>query len=92
MIASLIAAFNLLLSTAELALTPGGGAPLLAVVLAAAVVLTAVIVLVVAPALVAATPPPSARPIDPSASLPQSDPDASGHPRPRAPGLVTRVA
>lgn len=92
MIASLIAAFNLLLSTAELALTPGGGAPLLAVVLAAAVVLTAVIVLIVAPALVAATPPPSARPIDPSASLPQSDPDAAGHPRPRAPGLVTRVA
>ncbi|MDR6690890.1 hypothetical protein J2X55_001789 [Microbacterium sp. 1154] len=92
MIASLIAALNLLLSTAELALTPGGGAPLLAVVLAAAVVLTAVIVLVVAPALVAATPPPSPRPIDPSASLSQSDPDAAGHPRPRAPGLVTRVA
>ena len=92
MIASLIAVVNLLLATAELALTPGGGAPLLSVVLAAAVVLTAVIVLLVVPTLVAATPPPTARPIDPSASLSQSDPDAAGHPRPRAPGLATRVA
>lgn len=92
MIASLIAAVNLLLATAELALTPGGSTPLLAVVLAAAVVLTAIVVLVVLPALVAAAPPRSARPIDPSASLSQSDPDAAGHPRPRAPGLATRVA
>ncbi|SDO61694.1 hypothetical protein SAMN04487848_1728 [Microbacterium sp. ru370.1] len=88
----MIALLNLVLVSAELALTPGGGAPLLAVVLAAAVVVTAVIVLVVLPALLAALALPSPRPVDPSAPLAQSDPDAAGHPRPRAPGRVLRVA
>ncbi|MFF7681158.1 DUF6412 domain-containing protein [Microbacterium sp. NPDC007973] len=92
MIASMIAALNLVLASAELAVTPGGGTPLLAVVLAAAVVVTAVIVLVVLPALLAATAPPSPRPADPSAPIAQSDPDAAGHPRPRAPGRTIRVA
>lgn len=92
MIAPLIAALDLSLTTVELALTPGGGAPLLAIVLAAAVVLTATIVLVVVPALVAGVTSPTPRPIDPSASLAQSDPDAAGHPRPRAPGFTTRIA
>ena len=31
------------------------------------------------------------RAIDPSVFLPQSDPDAAGHPRPRAPGVVRAV-
>lgn len=88
----MIAVLNLVLASAELVLTPGGGAPLLAVVLAAAVVVTAVIVLVVLPALLAAAAPPSPRPVDPSAPIAQSDPDAAGHPRPRAPGRVVRVA
>ena len=88
----MIAVLDLLLVSAELALTPGGGAPLLAVVLAAAVLATAVIVLAVLPTLPAATAPPSPRPVDPSASIAQSDPDADGHPRPRAPGHVVRVA
>lgn len=92
MIASLIALLNLLLVSAELALTPGGGTPLFALVLAAAVVVTAAIVLVVLPALVGNAPPPCARPIDPSAPLAQSDPDAAGHPRPRAPGYAVRTA
>jgi hypothetical protein len=91
-IASLIALLNLLLATAELALTPGTGAPLLAVVLAAAVVATVAIVLVVLPALLAGASPRAPRPIDPSAPLTQSDPDAAGHPRPRAPGFVARAA
>ncbi|MCJ1707929.1 DUF6412 domain-containing protein [Microbacterium sp. VKM Ac-2923] len=92
MIASVIAVLNLLLASAESTLTPGHGAPLLAVVLAAAVLVTASIVIVVLPALTASAPPPSARPIDPSAPLAQSDPDAAGHPRPRAPGSVVRAA
>ncbi|MFN3949292.1 DUF6412 domain-containing protein [Microbacterium sp.] len=92
MFASMLALLNVLMATAELALTPGGGAPLLAVVLAAAVVLTAAVVLVVLPALLAAAPPSEPRPIDPSAPLAQSDPDAAGHPRPRAPGSALRVA
>jgi len=91
-IASFVAALNLLLVTAELALTPGGGTPLMAVVLAAAVVVTVMVTLVVLPALSATTPAPSGRPIDPSAPLAQSDPDAPGHPRPRAPGLTARAA
>ena len=92
MIASLIGMLNLLLAFAEVSLTPGDGAPLLALVLAAAVVVTVVVVLVVLPALLAAAPPPSPRPIDPSAPLAQSDPDAAGHPRPRAPGHSVRTA
>ncbi len=32
------------------------------------------------------------RAIDPSAFLPQSDPDAAGHPRPRAPGAAVAVS
>ncbi|MDQ1137205.1 hypothetical protein QE410_002004 [Microbacterium sp. SORGH_AS 1204] len=92
MIASLIGMLNLLLAATELALTPGGGAPLLAMALAAALVAATVVVLTLVPALGAGIAPPAPRPIDPSAPLAQSDPDASGHPRPRAPGLSTRVA
>lgn len=88
----MIAVLDLVLASAELALAPGGGAPLLAVVLAAAVAVTVAIVLVVLPALLAAATPPSPRPVDPSAPIAQSDPDAAGHPRPRAPGRVVRVA
>ncbi|BFM23780.1 MULTISPECIES: DUF6412 domain-containing protein [Microbacterium] len=92
MIASIIATINLLLAFAELSLTPGSDAPLLAVVLAAAVVVTVAVVLLVVPGLVASAPRPSPRPIDPSALVAQSDPDAAGHPRPRAPGLAIPVA
>jgi hypothetical protein len=92
MIASVIAVLNVMLASMEAALTPGDGAPLLAVVLAAAVVVTVAIVLVMRPILTGGAPPPSARPIDPSAPLAQSDPDAAGHPRPRAPGFLVRTA
>lgn len=92
MIASLIGMLNLLLAFAELALTPGDGAPVVAVALAAAVVVTVVVVLLALPALRAVTLPPTPRPIDPSAPLAQSDPDAAGHPRPRAPGRVAFAA
>lgn len=92
MFASLISMLTVLFASAELALTPGDGAPLLAIVLAAAVVVTAVVVLVVLPALLASVSPPSSRPIDPSAPVAQSDPNAAGHPRPRAPGHTVRTA
>ncbi len=88
----MIALLDLLLACAELALAPGGGAPLLAIVLAAAIAVTAVVLLAVLPALVAGSAPPAPRPIDPSAPLAQSHPDAAGHARPRAPGRPIRVA
>ncbi|MFS0793651.1 DUF6412 domain-containing protein [Microbacterium sp. 1P10AE] len=95
MIASFLTALNLLLVTAELALTPDGGAspaPLLALALAAAVVLTVAVAVLVFRLLTGAPPARPTRPIDPSAPLAQSDPDAAGHPRPRAPGRAAPAA
>lgn len=95
MFASLLTALNLILVAAEVGLVPDGGtspAPLLALALAAAVVLAVAIAVVVFRLLAA---PPSSRPtrpIDPSSPLAQSDPDAAGHPRPRAPGRVAPAA
>ncbi|KZE42187.1 DUF6412 domain-containing protein [Microbacterium sp. T32] len=95
MIASFLSALNLLLVAAELALVPDGGsspAPLLALALAAAVVLTVAIAVVVFRLLSGSPPVAATRPIDPSAPLAQSDPDAAGHPRPRAPGRAAAAA
>ncbi|MDI9892968.1 DUF6412 domain-containing protein [Microbacterium sp. NPDC016588] len=95
MIASFLTALNLLLVAAEVALTPDGGAspaPLLALALAAAVVLTVAVAVLVFRLLADAPPARPTRPIDPSAPLAQSDPDAAGHPRPRAPGRAAPAA
>ncbi|MCC4249896.1 MULTISPECIES: DUF6412 domain-containing protein [Microbacterium] len=95
MIASFLAALNLLLVAADVALVPDGGtspAPLLALALAAAVVLTVAVAVVVFRLLAGAPPVRPTRPIDPSAPLAQSDPDAAGHPRPRAPGRAAPAA
>jgi hypothetical protein len=95
MIASFLTALNLLLVTAEIALVPDGGAspaPLLALALVAAVVLTAAVAVMVLRLVAGALPAPPTRPIDPSAPLAQSDPDAPGHPRPRAPGRAAPAA
>ena len=95
MIASFLTALNLLLVAAEVALTPDGGAspaPLLALALAAAVVLTVAGAVLVFRLLADAPPARPTRPIDPSAPLAQSDPDAAGHPRPRAPGRAAPAA
>ncbi|WP_022878236.1 DUF6412 domain-containing protein [Microbacterium sp. B19] len=95
MIASFLSALNLLLVATELALVPDGGsspAPLLALALAAAVVLTVAIAVVVFRLLSGSPPTMATRPIDPSAPLAQSDPDAAGHPRPRAPGRAAAAA
>ncbi len=95
MITSFLTALNLLLVAAELALAPDGGAspaPLLALALAAAVVLTVAVAVVVFRLLAGAPPARATRPIDPSAPLAQSDPDAAGHPRPRAPGRAAAAA
>jgi hypothetical protein len=93
--ASFLTALNLLLVATELALLPDGGsspAPLLALALAAAVVVAVAIAVIVFR--LSAEPPPirATRPIDPSAPLTQSDPDAAGHPRPRAPGRAAPAA
>lgn len=95
MIASFLAALNLLIVAAEFSLVPDGGsspAPVLALALAAAVVLSVTIAVIVFR--LAAGPPPTraTRPIDPSVPLAQSDPDADGHPRPRAPGRAALAA
>ncbi len=95
MVASVLTALNLLLVATELALVPDAGsapAPLLALALAAAVVVAVAIAVIVFR--LSAGPPPirATRPIDPSAALAQSDPDAAGHPRPRAPGRAAPAA
>jgi hypothetical protein len=95
MIASFLSALNLLLVAAELALVPDAGttpAPLLALALAAAVVLTVAVAVTLFRLLSGAPPAQPTRPIDPSAPLAQSDPDAAGHPRPRAPGRAAAAA
>lgn len=95
MIASFLTALNLLLVTAEIALAPDGGAspaPLIALALAAAVVMTVGLAVVMFRLLSGAPPARPTRPIDPSAPLAQSDPDAAGHPRPRAPGHAALAA
>jgi hypothetical protein len=95
MIASLLAAVNLLLVTAEIALLPADGSsstPLLVLALAAAVALTAAIAMAFFGLSTTRPPTTATRPIDPSAPLAQSDPDAAGHPRPRAPGRAAAAA
>ncbi|MGF6822335.1 hypothetical protein M2317_001239 [Microbacterium sp. ZKA21] len=62
--------------------------------LAVAVLAVAALVVAVAisaPAVGKDSPPHPLRGIDASALLSQSDPDAAGHPRPRAPGVVRAV-
>lgn len=62
--------------------------------LAVAIVAVAALILAVsmgAPHAGKASPPHPLRGIDASTLLSQSDPDAAGHPRPRAPGIVRAV-
>jgi hypothetical protein len=88
---NLISALHLLLSVAGLfALEPGALG--LAVAVLAAVVVLAVVLAVAAPACAARSGPHPRRAIDRSAPLSQSDPDAAGHPRPRAPGFAASAA
>lgn len=67
---------------------PDAAALGLAIALLAVTALTLAIVLSVRPGATADAPHPL-RAIDVGALLTQSDPDAAGHPRPRAPGVAT---
>ncbi|EQM73366.1 MULTISPECIES: DUF6412 domain-containing protein [Microbacterium] len=67
---------------------PDAAALGLAIALLAVTALTLAIVLSVRPGATADTPHPL-RAIDIGTLLTQSDPDAAGHPRPRAPGVAT---
>ncbi|WP_439593384.1 DUF6412 domain-containing protein [Microbacterium sp.] len=92
---SLNAALHLLLATVHLAATPdvaAFGALGIAIALVAATVVVATILAVAVPHTESASPAHPARAIDVSSPLAQSDPDASGHPRPRAPGSAVSAA
>jgi hypothetical protein len=64
----------------------------LAVAVVATVVAVTVLLSVVSPRAAASAGPHPHRAIDLSSPLLQSDPDAPGHPRPRAPGVVASAA
>ena len=84
--------FGQLLSVVATALglvsMPDAAALGLAVALLAVTALTLAIMLSVRPEAASDAPHPL-RAIDVGTLLPQSDPDAAGHPRPRAPGVAT---
>ncbi len=95
MFESLNAALHLVLATAHLAAAPDlttVGAIGIALALVAATLVVAAILVVAVPATSNSSPAHPARAIDVSSPLAQSDPDASGHPRPRAPGLAASAA
>lgn len=69
---------------------PDAAALGLAIALVALATLTIVVALSLAPPSASSAPHPL-RAIDVSAMLAQSDPDAAGHPRPRAPGVAVAV-
>jgi hypothetical protein len=79
---------NILANALGLVSVPDAGALGLAIALLAITALTLAVVLSVRPVIGADEPHPL-RAIDVGTLLAQSDPDAAGHPRPRAPGLAT---
>lgn len=99
MFAQLLTSVQLLLATLAVAGTPdltvfGGATAAVAVTMAlvaASVVLVAILA-VAHPASGGASPPHPRRAIDISSPLTQSDPDAPGHPRPRAPQHAATAA
>ncbi|GAA1995395.1 DUF6412 domain-containing protein [Microbacterium pumilum] len=92
---SLTSALQLLLATLGLIATsdPGsiGALGVTLALVSAAVLLTSLLTLTL-PDAGRSSPAHPARAMDISSPLSQSDPDASGHPRPRAPGLAASVA
>jgi uncharacterized membrane protein YhaH (DUF805 family) len=78
---------SVMLAALGLVSVPDAAALGLAIALVAVATLIVAVVLSVRPAADADTPHPW-RAIDASALLAQSDPDAAGHPRPRAPGVA----
>lgn len=77
-------------ATLGIVAVPDAAALGLAIALVALATLTIVVALSLAPPSANSAPHPL-RAIDVSALLAQSDPDAAGHPRPRAPGVAAAV-
>ncbi|KQZ22454.1 MULTISPECIES: DUF6412 domain-containing protein [Microbacterium] len=77
-------------ATLGIVAVPDAAALGLAIALVALATLTIVVALSLAPPSASSAPHPL-RAIDVSALLAQSDPDAAGHPRPRAPGVAAAV-
>lgn len=93
MFENLVSTLQLLLSVAGgLLATPEPGALGLAIAVVAAVVAVAVVLAVGAPCRASRSGPHPRRAIDLSCPLAQSDPDAAGHPRPRAPAFAAAAA
>ena len=77
-------------ATLGIVTVPDAAALGLAIALVALATLTIVVALSLVPPSASSAPHPL-RAIDVSAMLAQSDPDAAGHPRPRAPGVAAAV-
>ena len=77
-------------ATLGIVAVPDAAALGLAIALVALATLTIVVALSLVPPSASSAPHPL-RAIDVSAMLAQSDPDAAGHPRPRAPGVAAAV-
>jgi hypothetical protein len=92
MIASVVAAFHLLATVLGLVATPDPAAIGVAVAVAAIGLLVLAAVAVALPDSGDVSAPHPRRAIDISTPLAQSDPDASGHPRPRAPQSAASAA
>jgi len=95
MLDSLNAALHLVLATIQLASSPDlaiVGALGIALALMATAAVVAVVLAVAVPSTATASPAHPSRAIDISSPLAQSDPDAPGHPRSRAPGLAASAA
>lgn len=92
MFESLVSALHLLTALVVGVAAPEAGALGLAIAVLAVTVAVAVALAVAAPDAAQRSGPHPRRAIDLSSPLTQSDPDASGHPRPRAPGSAAPAA
>ncbi|RKT33352.1 hypothetical protein DEU34_1943 [Microbacterium sp. AG1240] len=92
MFASIVAAFHLLATVLGLVATPDPAGIGVAVAIAAVGLLVLAAVAVGLPGSCDVTAPHPRRAIDISTPLAQSDPDAPGHPRPRAPQTAASAA
>ncbi len=92
MLETLATSLHLILSTIGLVVAPESGALGLTVAVVTALLAAALAAAVASPDAARRTGAHPRRGIDASSLLAQSDPDAAGHPRPRAPGSAVPAA
>lgn len=92
MFENLVSALHLLLALVAGAVAPDAGSLAVAIAVLAVAVAVAIALAIGAPDAAQRSGPHPRRAIGLSSPLAQSDPDASGHPRPRAPGHAAAAA